>query len=402
MKRHELLNKALSLVNLINRKDFPKYGKGWLSEKSTWGVTDLESYTQIIEEIFNSEKTISSRFSRKVIYKIIDEAVIEKKKENEEFTEVTAGLVFDQLQKTTPAIHQVLAPISGIRLDNNEGELSIGAFKIGRLEKLDFPIANTEGYYVKTSIGNSYDRTLSIEKAKTAFEDFARLILFMSGKGDKTILIRTGLPLYPSISHDRMYVETNSFQVTDEAGELSQSDISNRFLEKIPVDNAFFRSNEVFSELWQIHDKRQKNEGITDIRKRILNAALAIGESARSEDPKNSVIYTCMGLETLFSYDEGSIFQKSIADRMADTLAFIVAKDKDSRIVTNKLLKKVYAMRSALVHGGEKQLTNDYATINTLLRMAIAELLNNPKYSKIKKIEDIYEMVRDAHYSYQD
>ncbi len=59
-------------------------------------------------------------------------------------------------------------------------------------------------------------------------------------------------------------------------------------------------------------------------------------------------------------------------------------------------------MRSALVHGGEKSTNNDYVMINILVRAAIAELLNNQKYSVIKKIDDLYNMVKKAHYSYED
>lgn len=42
-------------------------------------------------------------------------------------------------------------------------------------------------------------------------------------------------------------------------------------------------------------------------------------------------------------------------------------------------------MRSALVHGGDKRLTNDYVATSILRRPAIAEPLNNEKYTHIKK-----------------
>jgi hypothetical protein len=400
MTKLELLNKALNLIDEISREDISKYGRSWLSEKSAWAVRNMESYIQVLEDIFLSDKLISTRFSRKNVFKIIEDSLIERKKFGSDFDSTNAEVDFNDLKKTVPKTHYVTAPISGIRLDNTEDVLKLFSFEIGRLEKLEFPIANDQGYYISIGIGDSYDQTLASEKAKAAFEDFARLVVFLTGKYDKSVLIRTGLPLYPSMSHELMYVQTTSFQVTDGREGLSHSNINNRYLEKIPIDNAFFSSNEVFSELWEIHSKRNNNERLSDIRKRILNSALAVGESARSDDQRNSVIYSCIALETLFSFDEGSMFQKSIADRMADTLAFIVAKDRDSRIHTNKMLKKVYAMRSAIVHGGDKQLTNDYVTINILLRIAIAELLNNPKYAHVQKIDDIYEMVRDAHYSY--
>lgn len=61
---------------------------------------------------------------------------------------------------------------------------------------------------------------------------------------------------------------------------------------------------------------------------RLLNASIAIGESALSRNTKNSIIYTSMALEILFSYDECLLFQKSIGDKLSDTFAFIVGTDK--------------------------------------------------------------------------
>lgn len=133
---------------------------------------------------------------------------------------------------------------------------------------------------------------------------------------------------------------------------------------------------------------------------RLLNASIAIGESALSRNTKNSIIYTSMALEILFSYDEGSLFQKSIGDKLSDTFAFIVGTDKDSRLKASKAVKEFYRLRSALVHGGDTKTNNDYIVFNIFLRSIINELLNNKKYENIKKIEDLYNMVKEAQYSY--
>ena len=107
-----------------------------------------------------------------------------------------------------------------------------------------------------------------------------------------------------------------------------------------------------------------------------------------------------MAFEILFSFDEGSLFQKSIGDRLADTFAFIVAKDKEARLQTIKSVKSFYRLRSALVHGGDSKVNNDYIIFNRLLSAAISELLNNVKYKDVKNIDALYEMVKDAQNSY--
>jgi hypothetical protein len=226
------------------------------------------------------------------------------------------------------------------------------------------------------------------------------LIVFISGKNDKKILIKTGLPSYPSLSHDRMYVETSSYQILDTMDQkFPATNINNTYFEKIPIDNKFFYDNDDFKKLWEIYKDRD-SKNVSSIENRILNASIALGESALSKNTKNSIIYTSMALEILFSYDEGSLFQKSIGDKLADTFAFMVGTNKESRINASKELKKFYSLRSALVHGGDTKMNNDYIIFNIFLRAIIKELLNNEKYKHIKKIEDLYSMVKEAQYSY--
>ncbi|MFX4243544.1 hypothetical protein ACOL22_12310, partial [Aliarcobacter butzleri] len=80
------------------------------------------------------------------------------------------------------------------------------------------------------------------------------------------------------------------------------------------------------------YEKKHFNKKISKMEIRLLNASIAIGESALSKNIKNSIIYTSMAFEILFSFDEGSLFQKSIGDRLADTFAFIIASDKETRL----------------------------------------------------------------------
>ncbi len=107
-----------------------------------------------------------------------------------------------------------------------------------------------------------------------------------------------------------------------------------------------------------------------------------------------------MALEILFSLNENSLFQQSIADKLSDTFAFLIGTDKETRLNASKAIKTFYSLRSALVHGGNPKVNNDYTVINMYLRAIINELLNNEKYKNIKTISDLYTMVKEAQYSY--
>lgn len=285
---------------------------------------------------------------------------------------------------------------------DNVDKINISTFEIGKENQLKSILPNdTDRYYIAVQINNIYDDLIAIEEAKNKFLDFIRLIVFLSGKNDKKILIKTGLPSYPSVSHEQMYVETSSYHITENIqDEFPSIQMNNTFLEKIPLDNPFFCKNENFIKLWDIYEKKHSAKNFSKMEARLLNASIAIGESALSKNIKNSIIYTSMAFEILFSFDEGSLFQKSIGDRLADTFAFIVAKDKEARLNIIKSVKKFYRLRSALVHGGDKNMNTDYVVFNSLLSAVIRELLNNEKYKNIKKIDDLYSMVREAQNSY--
>lgn len=198
-----------------------------------------------------------------------------------------------------------------------------------------------------------------------------------------------------------MYVETSSYQITENIDDdFPSSTMNNIHLEKIPVDNEFYYKNESFIKLWELYEKKDSVKKISKIEMRLLNASIAIGESALSKNIKNSIIYTSMAFEILFSFDEGSLFQKSIGDKLADTFAFVVAKDRETRLNAIKSVKEFYRLRSALVHGGERKMNSDYIVFNRLLSGVISELLNNEKYKSINNIDNLYAMVKEAQNSY--
>lgn len=400
MEMFQILNKALSLIEYKSHAETIHYAKSWLQPDGAFVIINAESFYECLEAIFLSDKIVSTRFSRKIIFDFIENKLVNQKKNGCEFSQEIGKTFFDYYHKITPVLVHVTAPISGIRLDGDIKFFNLSVFKFGNLQDLEFSISNQDGMYIQTTIDNVYDDTFSIKKAENAFSDFARIIVFMSGRNNNSIYIKTGLPLCPSLGHEKIYVDTSSYQITDELGRLQSGKVESKYIEKIPLNNESFCNHAQLNKIWQLYENKHKDIKLKDIESRIINSALAVGETAISSNLRNSVIYTCIALEILFSYDEGSLFQKSIGDRLADTFSFIVANSKESRIATSSLLKKVYRMRSALVHGGDKEITNDYVAINILLRLAISELLNNSKYSHLNNIDGLYSMVKEAQNSY--
>lgn len=404
MNLYELLNNGLSLIEEGKTSEAGiAHAKSWFNKEKVLFISNenIEKFTLAIEHIYNINEKIYTRFTRQKIYKFVEEELVKQKKSNNTFTEKTSKDFFQLFEEQKPYSRCIIAPISGIRLDN-VNKINISIFEIGKANQLKSILSNDiDGYYIAVGIDNIYDDLIAIEEAKNKFLDFIRLIVFLSGKNDKKILIKTGLPSYPSISHEQMYVETSSYHIAENIHEeFPSSQMNNIYLEKIPVDNPFFCKHENFLKIWDIYEKKSSAKNISKMESRLLNASIAIGESALSKNIKNSIIYTSMAFEILFSFDEGSLFQKSIGDRLADTFAFVIAKDKETRLNAIKSVKEFYRLRSALVHGGDRKMNNDYIVFNSLLSTVISELLNNEKYKNIKNIDNLYAMVKEAQNSY--
>lgn len=355
-KIKNLLNAALKTIHACSREEAvaSKRSKIKVRTEQALMVTDINSYLVLLDAIYNSESKISQRFSRETAYKIIEDNIFEIKFSGKDLSNEDIVSLLKRFTDVSPEDVKVVAPISGVRLDK-EGAVIIGSFEIGLSGSLKMPISNNNDYYICSEIKNSYDNLKAISLAHDEFQEFINLIFFIAGKKDNSIFIKTGLPSYPSYTHQQMYVETSSYQIQRNPSNFPDASISNKIVEKIPVDDEFFVNNTSFRMLWDIYKERKNGVKISDLNSRILNCSISIGEAIRSQKEKDSVIHTCIALEILLSYDEGSLFQKSIGDRLADTFVFIVAKDKESRLRASSVLKKVYRMRSALVHGGEQR-----------------------------------------------
>lgn len=374
---------------------------------------------EIIQDVYIKNKLINHKFSLKTFSSHLLEKIKEvltdefnaseknfneKIKKNSIFTQENTKEIFIDLESAQPKKIKVMTPISGIRLEKN-ASIQIGPFKISKSSEIKHQIDLKELFYISIVIHETYDNDIAISKAEEAFQDFNRLIVFIAGNYDKSVKIKIGLPVLNDIGNNFVYHDTSSYILENENNEIEEMSINNNHTLTIPIDNDFFVNNKNYNSLWDIYSQKNlkmDSKKHLNMKERILNASIAIGESMKSHDIKNSIIHSCIAFETLFSFNEESLFQKSISDKLADTLVFIVSKDKESRIKTSSDIKKFYSLRSALVHGASKNLNNEYMSVNILLSAAINALLNNKRFQDIERIDELYNMVKEAQYSYKN
>lgn len=396
-----LLNELIGMISECGTDELPSKEKAWLSpEGKHLFVDDVDKFYANLNAIYNERKEFYEKFSIATFNKKLDNFIHELKKKGKTATEDDVKDLVGIFSKITPQQYTVVAPIFGIRFDDDRKDLNFGPFKIGYLKDLNFPICNGGELYIGINVNDVCDNKIAQEIAQTAFADFSRIVHFLLGRFDNSHVISFGLPGMPSFSHERMYVSTLSFGLIDNNGNFVGAEVSSKIVEKLPIDNDFFTSHELLSKILHLYDMAHNNKKISKFQMKCLNSALSIGESAFSADDRNSLLFSCIALETLFSFNEESLFQRSIGEKISSLLAFVVAKTPEERLETIKFTKDVYSMRSALVHGGNKKITNKYIKLNVLLRMAIAELLNSPKFSQVNSIDDLVNMYNLAQVSY--
>ena len=190
MDAKNLLNKLLSLLqegdnNNAYKTFFIKNRKIWLS------YADDIIFEEIVDDIYKNKK-LNTMFSRKTIYRLIKDLVLEYKITDKVF-DSDINMFFEKISKAkispfnyklkreiNPYNGFIAVPISGITLKNNF-EIEIGNFKIGLAQLIkSMPIDKCK-YYIGVKIKNIYDNSFAVEKAENMFLDFVRLITFLDG-----------------------------------------------------------------------------------------------------------------------------------------------------------------------------------------------------------------------------
>lgn len=362
-------------------------------------ISDIRAYRSLTAALIDLVPVLRERFPDDRLLKFVDGRVFQDQPLDKPLTD--ARTFFSELLAIKPFTLRVRAPVSGVRLDNGDRSIKLGAFTFGYADDVKSPITEQmKGMYISVKLSGLYDNAIAQVKAEAAFEDAARMIVFLSGRSDQSIVIRRGLPLLPDAGPIQMHVGSSSFEFGNEDEGTQSWKLQNSIVERVPLNDAVFCNNAHLSQLWTLHERVIGGHSLSELEARILNSALAIGESATTRDRRNSVIYTCIALEMMFSRDDGALFQKSIGNNVADLFVFVAAKDLESRKALAKFTKKVYGMRSAIVHGGSKSVSSENHEINFILRAAIGELLTSPKFKSARTLQNVFEMMQDAQYSY--
>lgn len=121
----------------------------------------------------------------------------------------------------------------------------------------------------------------------------------------------------------------------------------------IMLGEYLFKEDHGSTRLWELINKSIENK-LTTMERSILNAIDWLG---RAKNEKNSIVEMfsyITAIEALLNcQDESS--DKSVVAQISENFAFVVADTLEKRDKAEKLFKKLYNIRSRIVHGGQPE-----------------------------------------------
>ena len=224
------------------------------------------------------------------------------------------------------------------------------------------------------------------ELASIIFEKFELIIAYMLGTRDSRYSVAV-----LNIRH--RHVEKSMAIASD-----SMSMLSLRIgpHQDVDLSDYYFRSSDTGHErLWQLISQRTHNE----MEKRLLNSIEWTGRAILDDDDAKAIIQSMLAVESLLQVDQRDIVKPSIGSQIAETAAFILGKDCESRIHTERRVKELYSRRSAYVHAGSRHVERQdlYDAIDLARGITHAFLVSSP-YATMQKSAEIPAYIQELRY----
>ena len=136
----------------------------------------------------------------------------------------------------------------------------------------------------------------------------------------------------------------------------------------------------------------------SELSKRILRALKWLGKSKLASTIEDSFLYIAIAHECILSFNENTYISPSKTHSLAESLTFLIEENTEKRIEIYEDLKQMYSKRSAIVHSGNANLTQElrdrffrYVLLGT---RKIIELNKERGISSINYIEKLIKQKR--------
>ncbi|MEG4344715.1 HEPN domain-containing protein [Microcoleus sp. A003_D6] len=228
----------------------------------------------------------------------------------------------------------------------------------------------------------------ALEIADEHFERFELILRYLIGSA--TNHFEVGVLNYLGSRHRKAYIFSDM-------GEVSSSATYHRPMEPIPLDDPYFVKEDTgYHTVWGFTTKKNLNK----FQKRIMLAVEWIGQSMADPSPQSAFIKAAIALEIIFTLNEGDIITPGIMHQISESIALILGSSVDERLKLESSVKKLYGLRSKIVHSGNKDISQaDYKTLLEIARSVIIKILTSDKLNSVDSVKDLYTILKKIKYS---
>lgn len=228
----------------------------------------------------------------------------------------------------------------------------------------------------------------AIEIADEHFERFELILRYVIGSA--TNHFEVGVLNYQGWRHRKAYI-------LSDMGQVSSSWTRHGPIEPIPLDDpCYVNEDSGYHTVWGFTTKKNLNK----FQKRIMLAVEWIGQSMADPSPQSAFIKAAIALEIIFTYNEGDIIIPSIMNQISESIALILGSSVDERLKLESSVKKLYGLRSKIVHSGNKDISQaEYKTLLEIARSVIIKILTSDKLNSVDSVQDLYTILKKIKYS---
>ena len=408
------MNKTTNLVTIVNKiinlaeigsysplmdRNFPSFVFG---ENTISFVSDnFSEYTNAISTAFDLDKDIKNTYTLKEYQDLLishfGESILNETlvKEND------VALFETKLKDKTLKTFSVFRKIYGIILRQGQDILSLGKYRIydfdihknaiaskANMRSLQLlPGDNSPKYLIECEV-KARTCSKAFEIADEYFEQFELILSFMIG-GTSINDFEVSILSYQGWSQQK------AFMIYD--GGFSQSSNLIGLTKALPLDDPFFSSEkDGCKTIWEL----TKKDNVNKFQRRIILAIEWIGQSITEKSPQIAFLKAAIALEIIFTYSEKNIITPSILNQISESTALILGTSKDKRIEIESKVKKLYGLRSKIVHSGNKNTKKeDHEHILRIARGIVIKLVTADLFKNIDSVENLYKALKEVKYS---
>lgn len=145
----------------------------------------------------------------------------------------------------------------------------------------------------------------------------------------------------------------------------------------------------------EIYSKRREKRN--EFEKRLTDAIFWFGEGVTDDKSTMKFIKSCFALESLLLRDPNEPVQNNISER----LAFIIGTDLDGRRFVKKEMKKLYRLRSDIVHGRQDEVTEgELNLLERFTRSCLISFCNEAPFMNFTNDSQLFEWVEEKKLSF--